>query len=348
MIDLLDPELRDRDRILDELRATAPITWRDGRRGPGHWAVTGYPELVAIARDPATFTSHLGTRPEVRRTVDSLRPLHNLDPPAHTELRRIATRFAMPPTIDLGHHVECFTGGDAMELLAIPITSEVFAVWLGIADAAALHTEVAAVHAAGAAFLENPDRHRDAAAAASTVLAERMRTAIERGGAGVLGELHDLVGNRTLGLVTATMLATVFAEAGLPTTIDALGNALATITERPPDLARAIDLSLEVAPIQQFARYATRDIELGGVAIRANQQLVLWYGAANRDPRRGDAPHLSFGAGPHRCLGATFARRVLTAFFTVWFARHSSHRAHGIRRASSYMNGFVRLDVLPA
>jgi cytochrome P450 len=348
MIDLLSPELHDRDRILDELRASAPIAWRQGRRGPGYWAVTGYPELVAIARDPATFTSYLGTRPEVRRTADSLRPLHNLDPPAHTELRRIAKGFAVPTTIDLGHHIERFTGGDAMALLAIPITSEIFAAWLGIAGAAALHAEVAAVHAAGAAFLDDPDRHREAAAAASTVLADRMRTAIGVGGSGVLGELHDLVANGALDLVTATVLATVLAEAGLPTTIDAFGNALATITERPADLARAIELSLELAPIQQFARYATRDVELGGAAFRTNQQLVLWYGAANRDPRRGDAPHLSFGAGPHRCLGATFARRILTAFFTAWFARHSSHRASGERRASSYMNGFVRLDVLTA
>ncbi|HEY0253179.1 MAG TPA: hypothetical protein VGC41_16710, partial [Kofleriaceae bacterium] len=87
MIDLLDPELADRDQILDSL---PPIAWREGRRGPGYWAVTGYPELVAILRDPETFTSTLGTRPEVRRTVDAIRPLHNLDPPAHTALRRVA------------------------------------------------------------------------------------------------------------------------------------------------------------------------------------------------------------------------------------------------------------------
>jgi cytochrome P450 len=58
-----------------------------------------------------------------------------------------------------------------------------------------------------------------------------------------------------------------------------------------------------------------------------------------------DAPHVAFGAGPHRCVGAAFARRILTAFFEQWFARVPAHRAIGERRASSYMNGFARLEI---
>jgi hypothetical protein len=181
------------------------------------------------------------------------------------------------------------------------------------------------VHVAGAAFLDAPERHRAAAAAATTALVARMHEARAFGELG----LH----------------ATLFVEAGMPTTIDALANALASITARPARLAPALDASLHRAPIQQFARYATREVELAGVTIRAQAQLVLWFGAANRDPRRGDAPHVAFGAGPHRCVGAAFARRILAAFFEHWFARVPAHRAIGERRASSYMNGFARLEI---
>lgn len=331
MIDLLDPDLRDRDAILDELRAQAPIAWRAGRRGPGYWAVTGYPELVAIARDPATFTSHLGTRPEVRRTADAIRPLHNLDPPAHTPARALAERFLAPerwPALDpiITAHLDRFlpAGGDAMPMI-VALVAEIFAAWLGVADAAALAREVDQVHVAGAAFLDDPDPHRAAAAAATAALEARMR------GARAFSELGPH--------------ATLFVEAGMPTTIDALGNALATIRERPARLGPALDASLHLAPIQQFARYATRDVTLAGVAIRARAQVILWFGAANRDPRRGEAPHVAFGAGPHRCVGAAFARRILAAFFAQWFARVPAHRASGERRTSSYMNGYTRLDI---
>lgn len=329
--DLLDPDLRDRDAILDELRARAPIAWRAGRRGPGYWAVTGYPELVAIARDPATFTSYLGTRPEVRRTADAIRPLHNLDPPAHTGARELAERFLAPdrwPALDpiIAAHLDRFlpAAGDAMPML-VALVAQIFATWLGVADAAALAREVEAVHVAGAAFLDDPEPHRAAAATATAALAARMRDA------------------RAFAELGAH--ATLFVEAGMPTTIDALANALALIRTRPERLAAALDASLHRAPIQQFARYATRDVALAGVTIRAGAQVLLWFGAANRDPRRGDAPHVAFGAGPHRCVGAAFARRILHAFFEQWFARVPAHRASGERRASSYMNGFARLEI---
>jgi cytochrome P450 family 142 subfamily A polypeptide 1 len=77
-----------------------------------------------------------------------------------------------------------------------------------------------------------------------------------------------------------------------------------------------------VCPFVNMYRTATRDYELHGKVIKEGQQVGLTYPAANRDPRKFEDPHrfnifrdfskeakhLSFGLGPHFCLGASLAR----------------------------------------
>ncbi|MCX5744990.1 MAG: hypothetical protein NT062_21085, partial [Proteobacteria bacterium] len=165
--DLLDPALHASDAILAIFRDLAPVTWTPGRIGPGYWSITGHAELAAAARDPATFSSWWGTRPEVVRPEGAPRPLHNLDPPAHGARRAIARgtasaeRFAaLAPAIDqivddaFAALVDRAAPADAVRELAEPIASRVFAAWLARADPAELLALVAHVHAAGAALLD--------------------------------------------------------------------------------------------------------------------------------------------------------------------------------------------------
>ncbi|GGS67360.1 cytochrome P450 [Streptomyces cinerochromogenes] len=75
-------------------------------------------------------------------------------------------------------------------------------------------------------------------------------------------------------------------------------------------------------PVLTFRRTAVRDTELGGRAVRAGDKVVVFHASANRDERvfadpgrldlaRSPNPHVSFGDGPHVCLGAHFARLQL-------------------------------------
>jgi cytochrome P450 family 142 subfamily A polypeptide 1 len=81
-----------------------------------------------------------------------------------------------------------------------------------------------------------------------------------------------------------------------------------------------------VSPIHNMCRVARSDYEIGGVTVKAGQQVVLMYPSANRDPRHFDDPerfdvtrkpndHIAFGLGTHFCLGAGLARLEIRVFF---------------------------------
>ncbi|MGW7634618.1 cytochrome P450 [Streptomyces decoyicus] len=79
-------------------------------------------------------------------------------------------------------------------------------------------------------------------------------------------------------------------------------------------------------PVLSFRRTAACDTELGGRRIRAGDKVVVFHGSANYDERvfaaphrldltRYPNPHVSFGDGPHVCLGAHLARLQLRVLY---------------------------------
>jgi cytochrome P450 len=73
-------------------------------------------------------------------------------------------------------------------------------------------------------------------------------------------------------------------------------------------------------PVISFMRTATADCSIRGQAVSAGDPVLLVYASANRDEEvfgddagalrvdRHPNPHVSFGFGPHFCLGAALAR----------------------------------------
>ncbi|MEX2256248.1 MAG: cytochrome P450 [Acidimicrobiia bacterium] len=102
---------------------------------------------------------------------------------------------------------------------------------------------------------------------------------------------------------------------------------LEALRDDPQALSSAVDEMLRYCnPVHYQRRTATTDTEVGGTRIRAGDKVAVYYTSANRDehvftdPQRFDVhrspnPHLSFGIGPHFCLGAHVARLQARLFF---------------------------------
>jgi cytochrome P450 len=108
-----------------------------------------------------------------------------------------------------------------------------------------------------------------------------------------------------------------------------------------------------------FARTATKDVELRGEQIGAGQMLFMLYGSANRDPEafgptadtfdvgRQPNPHMAFGFGEHFCMGASLARLEARVLFDELLQRFSTIELAGDpeRLRSSLMRSLVHLPV---
>lgn len=108
---------------------------------------------------------------------------------------------------------------------------------------------------------------------------------------------------------------------------------MAIARRSPEDLERTIEECVRwVTPIVNMVRVTTQDVEMRGVTIPEGSQVLMHYEAANRDEdvfdrpdefdvTRSPNPHISFGWGPHLCLGASLARLELRTIYNEIFNR---------------------------
>jgi cytochrome P450 len=128
----------------------------------------------------------------------------------------------------------------------------------------------------------------------------------------------------------------VILAAGNETTQNAISGGVNALLENPDQrdllcanpglvVSAAEEILRWTSPVLQFARTATEDFQLSGVAIKAGEDVGMWYPSANRDEAVFENPyafditrnpnrHLAFGGyGAHFCLGANLARWELRA-----------------------------------
>ena len=161
----------------------------------------------------------------------------------------------------------------------------------------------------------------------------------------------------------------LFAVAGNETLRNGLPGGLIALLQHPDQLAavRADPALLPGAveemlrwwtPVMVFRRTATTDVELSGVRMRAGDKVVVSFTSANRDEsvfaepdrfdvRRSPNPHLTFGHGPHFCLGGQLARVQMRALFAELLRRTGALELDGppVLLRSNFQRGVKRLPI---
>jgi cytochrome P450 family 142 subfamily A polypeptide 1 len=384
VIDLLNPATHDDPwELYTWLREEAPMYWDEINE---IWCVSRYDDVIAIARDPATFTSSEGNRAGLPPDPS----LINQDGHRHQVLRGNVAEFFSPKNVAklepfiretvgglldaCGERGECeFVSEVGMRLPMRlighlishpPEDDDMLQAWVDrftqggqgpqyvTDDVDLAFIEFAAYHEAMV------ERRRDSPAH------DLMTTWLK---AKVDGELYPpelLLFEHTLLLV-----------GGSETTRNAISGGLEQLLKEPAQrdwlaahpegLANAAEEMIRwVTPFHNMARAATRDVEFRGQLIKEGQKVIMLYPAANRDPRRFTNPDqfdvqrvfthksVAFGYGAHFCLGAALARlqvRVVVEEFLRRFPK-ATLAGPSTWNSSSFVRGpkFLPMILNPA
>ena len=140
--------------------------------------------------------------------------------------------------------------------------------------------------------------------------------------------------------------------AGNDTTRNTLSGAIKLLTENPDQKQKLIDKPelmpnflqeciRMISPVMHMRRTTTCETEVGGQLMGPGEKLVMWYGAANRDPeiflnpdkfdieRSNADKHLAFGIGRHTCIGKPVALMQLEESYKQILARFPNIRMSG-------------------
>jgi cytochrome P450 len=157
--------------------------------------------------------------------------------------------------------------------------------------------------------------------------------------------------------------------AGNETTRQAISHSMKALIDHPdqmqwfldhPDKSQtAIEELLRYSsPVYHFRRTATRDVEMHGETIKAGDKVVVWFASGNRDESHFEDPyrldlsrfpndHITFGKGPHTCMGANLARFEMRIMFETLLPRLVSiaQTSDIVRVRSNFVNGIKRFPV---
>lgn len=359
------------------IRDDAPVY----RTEHGFWVISRYDDVVRTLRDHERFSSTAGVGSEWRPVPMMI----SVDPPDHTQLRRLVQREFTPRAIAgwdervtarVDDTLDAFIergGGDLAADVAYPIPIGVIADMLDVpsehrADFKRWSDDT--IDALGGGLdAETSARVElsiiEFAQYFAQVIAQRRLAP----GKDLLSLLVDPTNGETLGDGDLISFAILLLVAGNETTTNLIGNLVHALATNPDQWARlqsdrslvpaAVEEALRFdSPIQGFFRNTVVDVELHGETIPADEKVMVLFGSANRDERKYPEPdrfivdrnpmdHLAFGAGIHLCLGAPLARLEGTRFLERLLDRVERVELDGAveRTQNPLLRGVRRLPV---
>jgi len=343
-------------------RETSPIFWNpEIVPARGFWGLTRYEDILSVANNPVRFCNGKGYKSvddTYMRISDHVgaamsRILPAIDPPEHTVIKKVLSPYFLPRKVQqmedgvrekarrIIGQLQGRTEIDVVSDLAIHLPIEVLADLLGIPEAdrpkllywtdgifgADDRDYFAKPQDAGARFIEMFEYGR----AAIDERRERPRDDLLSAIANTQVDGHFLDRTQVDGVLA------MFIGAGNETTRNVISASLLELWRHPQARQELVDhpeligpatdeLLRFITPAIHMRRTATEDTEIGGQKVANGEKVVMFYGAANRDPemfpdpdrfdiRRENAKrHLSFGIGIHRCIGALIAQMELRIF----------------------------------
>ncbi len=360
--DFTDPEIyahRLPVQELAELRRTAPIWWNEqppdqgGFGDGGYWVVSKHSDVREVSLRSDVFSS--AKKSIVPRYPEELAQgqieagrtsMIMMDDPEHSRLRKIIARGFTPRAVerlraDLGERAQRIAqraaeegSGDFVLQVAAELPLQAIAGLLGVPPEDRGKLFDWSNQMIGS---DDPEfAHYNSLTSAGEMMWYAMQLAArkaEEPGDDIVTTLiqADAEGQR-LSEAEFGMFVVTLAIAGNETTRNSITQGMMAFTDNPdqwelfkasrPKTA-ADEIIRWATPITAFQRTALADTELGGVAIKKGQRLVLFYRSANFDEEifddpytfnilRDPNPHLGFGGtGAHYCIGANLARMTV-------------------------------------
>ena len=372
--------IRDPDPIYEQMRARGPIL----PTRLGNWSTTSHALCNQVLRSRSFGVAPLDPPADAAEQEMNLSFLE-MNEPDHSRLRRLA-QPAFSPRLMARHRtliektthelLDVAESRDSFDLvtdLAAPLPITVITAMLGIPDAdAGTFQRYGAAIGSALSGIRSLRHAREVMTADREI--ERLFTSLfalrekeprddlvsvlvaERGGRIRPEELEPM--------------CSLLLIAGFETTVNLIGNGVRALLDHPaqwqalcsePALAESCveEVLRWDPPVQETARIAFEDTEVGGVGVRKDQLVLTLLAAANRDPevfeapgafdisRRPEVEHLAFSSGIHYCLGAPLARLEAATAFAVLAERMPGLRPAGpVRmRPSSTIRGPLHLPV---
>ncbi|MFF9775842.1 cytochrome P450 [Streptomyces sp. NPDC013978] len=356
--------------------------------GDGAWLVTRYEDVRTVLADPRfSLAAAMGRdQPRMRPVARTGAGLFSTEPPEHTRLRSLVAREFGARRVErlraraveladelLDGIVAAGQPADLVEDFAIPMPTTIICEVLGLPAedhrmlwawaetvlSAVTPGEVLATE--GRAFM---DYMTDVLELRSREPGDDLLTTLVRA-----CREQKLIAEEELLSIACDLLI-----AGFVSTTNQIGNffhqllfnpeELVRLRERPELIPRAVEELMRYVPLLtgfSLPRYATADVALGGVTVRAGEAVMIATAAANRDPEvfpeperlvldRPANPHIGFGHGVHYCVGAHLARLELQVAIERVLARLPGLRPavpeHALRwKEDAMVNGLQSLPV---
>jgi cytochrome P450 len=325
-----------------------------GTRNGGFWAVTRWDDIVAIEKDPGTFTSTKGGAYPTTWAPDMESQSANLmatDPPVHTRIRRAAAKGFGPKVVAnfdpwvrdiIEPVIDRIASLDEFDFVAEVCRTVPARVVSRVMGAPAEDEERMVEWALSVFAALQPNADHSALSHMGQVQQEIFAYSVEiqkekreNPADDMFTELSYSVDRGEISQEEFLAWMFLMMVAGFETTHTAMGQSMLLYVESP-DVREKVNRAVEeglvgrvvdeflrlISPPMEMARVAQVDTEIGGQQIRKDDVVVLYFAAANRDPRKFQNPDefdpwrpekdtLAFGSGVHRCIGSYLAQLEL-------------------------------------